>query len=131
MRRPAVLVALVLAVGLAGTAVALRSREGNSQFVAQQEGRLPVDAAAVDRLILTTSDPRPGYAGRAREARCGSAASTALGNPWRCLVRYPRLPRVLYALSVYADGSIYGSGRGEGAAGGTALSVRGCCVSAP
>jgi hypothetical protein len=131
MRRPALLVALVLVSGLAGTVLALRSREGNSQFVAQQQGLRPVDAAAVDRLILTTSDPRPGYAGRAGDARCVSVRATALGNPWRCLVRYPRLPRVLYALSVYADGSIYGSGRPQGAGAGGTLSVRGCCVGAP
>jgi hypothetical protein len=131
MRRPALLVGLILVSGLAGTVLALRSREGNSQFVAQQQGRLPVAPAAVDRLVLTTSDPRPGYAGRAVEARCVSARATALGNPWTCLVRYPRLPRVLYALSVYADGSIYGSGRGEGSSTRSTLSVRGCCVGAP
>jgi hypothetical protein len=131
MRRPALLVGLILVSGLAGTVLALRSREGNSQFVAQQQGRLPVAPAAVDRLVLTTNDPRPGYGGRAVEARCVSARATALGNPWTCLVRYPRLPRVLYALSVYADGSIYGSGRPQGASAGSTLSVRGCCVGAP
>jgi hypothetical protein len=131
MRRAGLLVALVLAAGIAGTAVALRSREDNSQFVAQQQRLLPVRAAAVERLTLTTSDPRPGYGGRALHARCVSAGATVLGNPWTCVVRYPRLPRVRYGLSIYADRSIYGSGRPEGSSAGTALTVSGCCVGAP
>jgi len=128
MRHPGLLVALILAVGLAGTAIALKSREGNTQLVSQQQGLLPVSAAALERLILTTSDPRPGYDGRARDARCVSATTTALGNPWTCVVLYPRRPRVSYRVTVYADRSIYGSGRPEGAGPGTALTVKGCCV---
>lgn len=133
MRRPGLLVALILAVGLAGTAVALRSHESNTQFVAQQQGLLPVSAAALQRLILTTSDPRPGYrGGGALHAHCTTAAATALGNPWTCVVRYPRLPRISYRVSVRADRSIYGVGRPAGAGGrGTPLTVRGCCVGAP
>ncbi len=132
MRRPGLLVALILAVGLAGTALALRSHEANTEFVAQQQDLLPVGSAALQRLILTTSDPRPGYGGRALGARCASASATALGNPWTCIVRYPRLPRISYRVSVRADRSIYGLGRPTGAGGrGTALSVRGCCVGAP
>ena len=129
MRRPGLLVALVLAVGLTGTAVALRSREGDAQFVAQQHGLLPVSAAALERLILTTSDPRPGYGGRARDARCVSA--TAPGDRWSCVVRYPRLPRIRFRVSVFADRSIYGSGRPEASSRGAGLTVRGCCVGAP
>lgn len=131
LRRPALLVALVLAVGLAGTAVALRSREGNAQLVSQQQGLLPVGAVALERLILTTSDPRPGYGGRARDARCTTATATALGNPWACVVRYPRLPRVRYRVTVHADRSIYGLGRPEGSGLGAGLTVRGCCVESP
>lgn len=132
MRRPGLLVALILAVGLAGTALALRNHEGNTQFVAQQQGLLPAGSAALEGLILTTSDPRPGYGGRALGARCASATTTALGNPWTCVVRYPRLPRIAYRVIVHADRSIYGVGRPEGAsAHGTALTVRGCCVGAP
>jgi hypothetical protein len=54
------LIALVLAVGLAGAAVALRSREEDSQFVAHQQALVPVGATQLERLMLTTSDPRPG-----------------------------------------------------------------------
>jgi len=131
MRRPRLLVALLLAVGLVATAVALRSREGNTQFLAQQQGLLPVSAAALERLILTTSDPRPGYGGRAAGARCVSAAASALGNPWTCVVRYPRLPRIRFGVDVHADRSIYGLGRPEGSTGGTELTVSGCCTGAP
>lgn len=137
MRRPSLLLVLILAVGLVGAAVALRSREGNTQFVSQQQDLLPVNAIALERLILTTSDPRPGYGGRAQDARCltATATATALGNPWTCVVRYPRLPRVRYEVTVHADRSIYGLGRpvgaGVGTAEGTALTVSGCCVSNP
>jgi hypothetical protein len=131
MRRPALLVVLLLAVGLLASALALRSREGNTQLVAQQQGLLPVSAAALQRLILTTSDPRPGHGGRAAGARCVSAHPSALGDPWTCVVRYPQLPRIRFAVDVHADRSISGVGHPEGGAGGTALSVSGCCVRAP
>ncbi len=130
MRRPWLLVALILGVGLAGTAVAVKGREGNIQLVSQQQGLLPVGAVALQRLILTTSDPRPGYGGRARDARCTTTTATALGNPWTCVVRYPRLPRVRYQVSVHADRSIYGLGRPEDSSSGVGLTLRGCCVSA-
>jgi hypothetical protein len=123
------LVALVLAVGIVGTYAALRAREGNPQFVSQQQSLTPVAAAALDRLLLTTSDPRPGLSGRARGARCRSAtAGSALGNPWSCVVRYPTLPRVRYRVTVHSDRSIEGSGQPEGKPLKGALVVKGCCV---
>lgn len=131
MRWPGAFVALVLAVGIAGTVIALKSREGDTQFVAQQQDLVPVGAAALERLIVTTSDPRPGYAGRARSARCSSQGSGALGDPWSCSVRYPRLPRVLYHVTVYADRSIYGFGQPEGRPLRSPLTVSGCCVGGP
>ena len=123
------LVALVLAVGVAGAAVALKSREGDPQFVARQQSLTPVTASALDRLLRTTSDPRPGLSGRARSARCTSAtAASALGNPWSCVVSYPMPPRVRYRVTVHSDRSIQGSGQPEGAPVHGALVVRGCCV---
>jgi hypothetical protein len=130
MKRPGLLVGLVLLVGAVGGVIALKSREGNTQFVAQQQGLLPVSAATVQRLLLTTSDPRPGFGGRARQAHCESRSAAPMGNPWQCLVRYPREPRVRYRVLVHADRSIYGSGQPEGGSGGATLSVRGCCVGA-
>lgn len=131
MRPTGLLVALLLAVGVAGTAVALRSREGDTLLLAQQQDLSPVSAAAVQRLMLTTSDPRPGSSGRAHGARCVPESHTALGNPWTCTVRYPRLPRIRYRTTVYADGAIHGLGLPEGVLRGTTLSVRGCCVGSP
>ncbi len=128
MRRPGTLVALVLAVGIAGAVLAVKSREDNTAFVAQQQSLTPVNAAQLDRLILTTSDPRPRHGGHARGVRCSSAASGALRNPWTCVVRYPQLPRIRYQVTVQADRSIYGSGLPEGAHTGTPLIVTGCCV---
>jgi hypothetical protein len=128
MRHPGLLVALVLAVGLGGAVLALHSREENTQFVSQQQALAPVGSVQLERLILTTSDPRPGYSGRARGARCSSTSHTALGDPWSCVVHYPRLPRVRYRVVVYADRSIAGSGQPEGRPLGGALTVRGCCV---
>jgi hypothetical protein len=133
MRFGWLLVASVLAIGLAGTVLALHSREGNAQFVSEQQSLTPVGAAQLERLILTTSDPRPMYGGphaRARLARCRSRSDTALGNPWSCVVRYPRAPDVRYRVTVYADRSIYGSGEPEGKPLRGVLIVRGCCVAA-
>ncbi len=123
--------ALVLAVGIAGTAIALRSREGDTQFVARQQDLVPVAASALERLIVTTSDPRPGYAGLARGARCSAGSSSVLGDPWTCTVRYPRPPRVRYRVTVYADRSIDGFGQPEGRPLGGPLTVSGCCVGEP
>jgi hypothetical protein len=131
MRFGGLLVALILVVGLAGTVLALRSREGNAQFVSAQQSLAPVGGARLERLILTTSDPRPGFGGpsaRARAARCASASNTALGNPWSCVVRYPRPPEVRYRVTVYADRSIFGSGAPVGQPLSGMLTVRGCCV---
>lgn len=131
MRWTGALVALVLAVGIAGTAITLRSREGDAQFIARQQDLGPVGAAALERLIVTTSDPRPGYGGHARSARCSSVGTNPPGDAWTCAVRYPRSPRVRYRVTVYADRSIYGSGQPEGRPLGGVLTVRGCCVVGP
>jgi hypothetical protein len=131
MRRPGLLVVLILAVGIAGAVAALKSRESNAQLIAQQQELLPVDASALQRLILTTSDPRPGYAGRAQGVRCASSAGGALRNPWTCVVRYPRLPRVRYGVVVDADRSIQGYGQPEGRPLAGSLSLSGCCVGGP
>jgi hypothetical protein len=126
-----VVVALLLAVGVAGTAIALKSREGNAQFVAQQQGLLPASAAAVQRLLITTNDPRPGRRGRARAARCRSVRAGASAGQWSCLVLYPHLPRMRYRVTVRANRSIVGVGRSTGTTREAESSVSGCCVGAP
>jgi len=134
VRRPGVLVALILAVGIGGTVVALESREGNAQFVLQQQSLAPVGPAALQALLLTTRDSRPGYGGshaRALQVRCNSPSHSALGNPWTCVVRYPRPPRVRFRVTVHADRSISGSGQPEGHPLRPPLTVSGCCVETP
>jgi hypothetical protein len=131
VRRPGVLVALILAVGTGGTVVALESREGNAQFVLQQQSLAPVGPAALQALLLTTRDSRPGYGGplaRALQAHCSSPSHGALGNPWTCVVRYPRPPNVRFRVTVHADRSISGSGQPEGHPLRPPLTVSGCCV---
>lgn len=128
MKRPGMLVALILAVGVAAAVVALHARESNTVFVVGQQKLKPVAASSLNALLLSTSDPRPGYAGRAREATCSAGSNEALGNPWTCLVAYPHPPRVRYRVRVYGSGAIYGSGQPVGAATETPLIVRGCCA---
>jgi hypothetical protein len=135
MRFAWLFVAAILLVGLAGTAVALHSREQDSRFVARHEVLAPVGARQLERLLLTTSDPRPRYAGRARLVRCHFAAAattpaSALGNPWTCVVRYPGPPPVRFRVTVHADRSIFGAGQPEGSPHRNFLTVRGCCVAA-
>lgn len=131
MRFGGLLVGSILLVGLAGTVAALHGREDNTQFVAKQQALTPVGAAQLERLVLTTSDPRPGYSSpptRARAAHCVAGTRTALGNPWSCVVRYPRLPRVRYRVTVHGDRSIYGLGQPEGRPLRGVLTIGGCCV---
>ena len=106
----------------------VESRSRNSRVSAPA----PVAPAALDTLLLTSKDSRPGYSGRARAAHCSSRTRSALGNPWTCLVRYPHPPSVRFHVTVHADRSI--SGFGQPAAGALlnpALTVSGCCVETP
>jgi len=128
MRRSGAFVALILAVGIAGSVLALAGREADSEFVAAQRDLTPVRAGALQELISTTGDPRPGFSGRARSVRCTTANATALGSPWTCVVRYARPPLVRYTVTVLADRSIEGSGQPEGHPLGRALELSGCCV---
>jgi hypothetical protein len=128
MRSARAFVALILIVGISGSVVALASREANSEFISQQRALSPVHAVALQDLIATTDDPRPGYGGRALGARCSSVSETAFGSPWTCVVRYPRLPLVRYSVTIHANRSIEGSGQPEGPALGAPLTVTGCCV---
>ncbi len=131
MRWAWVLVALVLITGIAGTVVALRDREGNSQFAAVQRSPEPVSGAGIESIILTTRDPRPGLSGKVLSASCRAGSAGPLGNPWSCVVRYPSPPLVSYRVSVHADGSILGSGQSRGSPVSGDLTLSGCCVATP
>jgi hypothetical protein len=131
MRSAWVLVAFVLLTGIAGTVVALRDREGNSQFTAEQRSPGRVSGAGIAGIILTTRDPRPGLTGKVRSANCRAGSGSPLGNPWSCAVRYPSPPLVHYRVLVRANGSIYGSGQPEGSPVIGDLTLNGCCVTVP
>ena len=131
MRWAWVIVALVLVTGIAGTVVSLRDRAGNSQFTAEQRSPEPVSGTGIEAIILTTRDPRPGFSGKVRSADCHAGSSSPLGNPWSCVVSYPRPPLVSYRVSVHADGSIFGSGQPEGSPVSGDLTLNGCCVTTP
>jgi hypothetical protein len=128
MRRGWVLVAVVLATGVAGTGVTLHDREGNSEFSAAQSSLKRVSGGAIENIILTTGDPRPGFSGRARAVHCLHGGGGALGNPWTCVTRYSRQPDVRYRVVVRGDGSIFGEGQPEGTPVQGVLTVHGCCV---
>lgn len=128
MRFAWTIVAAILLVGLAGTVVAVHGREAPTQFVSAQQSLAPVGSFQLASLVATTSDPRPGYSGRAKSAHCVAGGSGALGNPWTCLVRYPRPPRVRYRVVVHADLSIFGSGQPLGVPLRGTLTIKGCCV---
>jgi hypothetical protein len=127
---PSLIVGLILIVGIAGTVLAIRAHESDSQFISSQEHLASVEAPQLQELISTTSDPRPGsrYTGRARSARCVSHGKGALANPWSCVVDYPRPPAISYQVTVHADRSIVGSGQPIGKPVRGRLIVRGCCV---
>jgi len=131
MRWAWVIVALVLVTGIAGTVVSLRDREGNSQFTAEQRSPERVSGAGIEAIILTTRDPRPGFSGKVRSADCRAGSDSPLGNPWNCVVRYPRPPLVSYRVSVHADGSIFGRGQPEGSPVSGDLTLNGCCATTP
>ena len=131
MRSAWVLVAFVLLTGVAGTVVALRDREGNSQFTAEQRSPGRVSGGGIEAIILTTRDSRPGLSGKVRSADCHAGSASPLGNPWSCVVRYPSPPLVSYRVLVHADGSIYGSGQSQGSRVIGDLTLNGCCVAAP
>jgi hypothetical protein len=128
MRFAWLIVAAILLVGLAGTVVAVHGREAPTQLVSAQQSVAPVGSVQLASLVATTSDPRPGYAGRAKTARCLASGSSPLGNPWTCVVRYPRPPRVRYRVLVHNDLSIFGSGQPEGKPLRGVLTIKGCCV---
>jgi hypothetical protein len=128
MRRPALITSLILLVGVFASIEAIKAHESNTAFVASQEKLLPVSASALETLVGASNDPRPSHRGRARSAHCSTRTKGALGNPWTCVVRYPRLPLVRYTVIVRADRSISGRGEPVGAPLRGALILKGCCV---
>jgi hypothetical protein len=120
---PVLIIVPVLAVGVAGTLVAVRAREGDDAFALRQESLAPVSGQALERLVASADNPIPESGGRPGEsAECRPGGGGERRNPWTCTVRYPSGDVVEYRVLVRPDRSIRGAN-----ADGT-LIVTGCCA---
>jgi hypothetical protein len=130
MRRlTALIVWAVILVGIAGGAVALRSRGAQEVFEAEQSGALTVKPATVvraaDVAAVVAQAPEPAPAAertRPAEVRCRPGAAATLRNPWSCTIRYRSGTHAHYRVTVQPDGHYSGVGTGI---------ISGCCVKVP
>lgn len=123
--RELVVVGAAVGAGLAGSAVALGSRNADEQFLQDELHPTNLGPAAVERVVRSAPDPRTGK-GSGLDATCTRRGKGVLGNPWSCVVRYPSGKRVRISVEVNQDGSYDGFYRIAGGAG-----VHGCCVEIP
>jgi hypothetical protein len=114
-----------LTAGLAGTAVALGNRGGDTQFLQDQLRPPALGAAAVERVVRTAPDPFSGK-GSGTSATCSKGGRGLLGNPWTCTVRYKSGKTARLRVDVDDDGTY--AGRYLGVAGAAAT---GCCIDLP
>jgi hypothetical protein len=114
-----------VAVGLAGTAVALGSRGADTQFLNDQERPPTLRAPAVERVVRTAPDPFSGK-GAGTSASCTKGGRGLLGNPWTCTVRFKNGKTARLRVEVQNDGTY--DGRYLGVAGAAAS---GCCIGLP
>jgi hypothetical protein len=121
--RELVAVGSVLAAGLAGTLVALSSRDADAQFIQDQRHPPELRASDVERVVHTAPDPQTGR-GSGVSAECVRGSRKPLGNPWDCVVRFKSGKRVRIVVRVLEDGTY--SGRYEGGGGAS-----GCCIDLP
>ena len=111
--------------------MALHSREGNAQFVSEQQSSRRWARAQLERLILTTERSHaPVTRAALRGARCISASAQRSGQSMELCGALSAAPDVRYRVTVYADRSIFGSGQPAGRPLRGVLTVRGCCVAA-
>ena len=114
---------LVVAVGLAGSLVALSGRGANADFLFRQEHPPTLQPAAVERVVKTAPNPvgrRPGVS-----ARCRPGSARGLRNPWACSVLYRSGHRERLRVQVRADASYVGIYASNPAR------ARGCCIAIP
>jgi hypothetical protein len=124
VRRPGLFLILpIILIGLAGTAVAVLNRGGDTAFVFRQQNLSAVTPAVLERFVSSAPDPRPGMGRhRGRRANCSSQGVGEFRNPWVCTVKYPVGPSVRYRVVIAPNGQVHGVNN-DGS-----LVVYGCCV---
>jgi hypothetical protein len=120
-----VAVTAFVAMGIIGTAVALGSRNADSELLLRERHPLEVTTSSVERLVrMTAPSPLQGHHANATRASCKPGSATGLKNPWRCAIDYPGA-HALYGLNFRPNGSYVGRDlRGTGL-------IRGCCIAVP
>jgi hypothetical protein len=121
--RDLVVIGSAVVAGLAGTAVALGSRGGDAQFLQDQRHPPDLRPGDVERVVRSAPDPLVG-SGEGDSAICKRGGSSALGNPWSCVVRYPSGRAARLTVRVSDDGTYTGRYAGGGGA-------QGCCIDLP
>jgi hypothetical protein len=124
LKRPALAVMLpIILIGLAGTAIAVNDRSGDSLFTYRQQNLSAIQPASLAHLVALAPNPRPGLdRPRAIRATCTSAGTGELRNPWSCLVHYARGGTVRYGVTIMPTGRVVAvDPTGQ-------LIIRGCCV---
>ena len=100
----------MLVVGVIAAVTALGHRGADPAFVDAQRHPARIGAEALSQAVVLAREPRPGNRGpRGRSARCRAGAADALGNPWRCTVRFASGRSVRYRIRLSADGAFHGA----------------------
>lgn len=126
LRGPEVAVVLsICIVALVGALVGLNARGADDQFLLRQENPSKLSADAVEKLMLSSPDPRPPHSRSGTRSRCTPEGERDLRNPWRCTVQYRSGSVARYRVRINADGSYvaqYSTGTAR---------ARGCCLDLP
>src|SRR5438132_7802011 len=123
MRKALLLVAPVVAIGIAGAVVAIHSRESDAAFLYRQEHPLTIEPPALAALVKKAPDPEPsGARAPATSVSCQPGKSAQQRNPWHCTVSYASGNVLRYRIMVRPNGSY------EGVDPTGQFIVSGCCV---
>jgi hypothetical protein len=88
--------------------------------------------ARVDQVVRNAPDPIGNE--KATSANCIPFGTGPLGNPWKCLLRYPTGRKIEYDMTLSPDGWYFGDNEVVLVPGGQYQahgSIRGCCVPVP
>lgn len=121
--RELLVLASVVAAGLAGTAVAIAGRGADTQFIRDQRHPPALRPGDVERVVRTAPDPAIGK-GVGIAATCTPQGPGPLRNPWTCVVAYQSGRKARLVVRIGNDGTYLGRYAGGGAA-------QGCCIDLP